>query len=365
MKQYDVAAYVWPSYSGDDPRTRIFWEEGYGEWQTVKKMQPKFPGHQWPRKPLWGYVNEGDPFVMEMEIEAATAHGVNVFIYDWYWYDNKPFLENCLDNGFLKARNNHKMKFYLMWANHTASTMWDKRNSDNKVPVWDGAVDRKTFDFLVERTIEKYFKHPCYYKIDGKPVYMIFDFFNFVRGLGGVEAAKEALCYFRERVKAAGFPGLELQACLKGQEIMESKLDENTTMLDFVNTAGFDSVSLYNYRDTAPTNRPFMELFQDAVKYQDEMQKKLKPILYPNVSVGWDSNPRYTKFIDDVCTENTPENVQKAFEYAREYVDTHAELKVPLITVNSWNEWTESSYLHPDDLYGYGYLEVIKKTFLE
>ena len=85
MKKYDIAAYVWPSYTGDEPRARIFWEEGYGEWQTVKKMTPKFEGHQWPRKPLWGYVNEADPYVMEMEIEAATAHGINVFIYDWDW----------------------------------------------------------------------------------------------------------------------------------------------------------------------------------------------------------------------------------------------------------------------------------------
>ena len=35
----------------------------------------------------------------------------------------------------------------------------------------------------------------------------------------------------------------------------------------------------------------------------------------------------------------------------------------PLITINSWNEWTESSYLEPDDLYGYGYLEAVKRVF--
>ena len=34
--------------------------------------------------------NEADPYVMEMEIAAAADHGVNVFIYDWYWYDGRP-----------------------------------------------------------------------------------------------------------------------------------------------------------------------------------------------------------------------------------------------------------------------------------
>jgi hypothetical protein len=38
---------------------------------------------------------------MEMQIEAAVRHGVNVFIDDWYWYDNRPFLENCLTLAFL------------------------------------------------------------------------------------------------------------------------------------------------------------------------------------------------------------------------------------------------------------------------
>ena len=49
---------------------------------------------------------------------------------------------------------------------------------------------------------------------------------------------------------------------------------------------------------------------------------------------------------------------------AKEYVDSH-DLPAPLITVNSWNEWTEGSYLLPDDLYGYGYLEAIRRVFLE
>ncbi len=34
-----------------------------------------------------------------------------------------------------------------------------------------------------------------------------------------------------------------------------------------------------------------------------------------------------------------------------------------MVTVGSRNEWTESSCLLPDDLYGYGYLEARKRVF--
>ena len=34
-----------------------------------------------------------------------------------------------------------------------------------------------------------------------------------------------------------------------------------------------------------------------------------------------------------------------------------------LITINSWNEWTEGSYLEPDQHFGFGYLEAIRRVF--
>jgi hypothetical protein len=187
QQKYDVAAYIWPSYTGDDQRSRIFWPEGIGEWQSVKDAVKKFPGHSWPRKPLWGYVNEADPCVMAMEINCAADNGVNVFIYDWYWYDGRPFLEGCLNDGYLKAKNNDRVKFYLMWANHDAGTLWDKRLSDdNKEIVWRGAVKADDFDYVCDRLIDKYFHHPSYYIINDCPVFMIYDIANLVGGLGGL-----------------------------------------------------------------------------------------------------------------------------------------------------------------------------------
>jgi hypothetical protein len=49
---------------------------------------------------------------------------------------------------------------------------------------------------------------------------------------------------------------------------------------------------------------------------------------------------------------------------AKSYADSHPH-QVPLITINSWNEWTETSYLQPDNLYGYGYLDAVREVFGE
>ncbi|MBR5680610.1 MAG: glycoside hydrolase family 99-like domain-containing protein, partial [Clostridia bacterium] len=105
MKKYDIAAYIWPSYTGREPRSYQFWEQGIGEWQSVLTAESRLEGQILPRHPLWGTVDEADPAVMEFQIKEALRHGVNVFIYDWYWYDRRPFLEQCLDEGFLGAPN--------------------------------------------------------------------------------------------------------------------------------------------------------------------------------------------------------------------------------------------------------------------
>ena len=158
-----------------------------GEWQTVMSNKPKYEGHEQPRYPLWGYINEADPYIAEMEINAAADHGVNVFIFDWYWYDGMPFLEGHLNEGYLKARNNDRVKFYLMWANHDVTMTWDKRNAgkpDNRAKIWNGGVDREEFETICHRVIEKYFSHPSYYQVDGKPSFMIYDLPTFIKGLG-------------------------------------------------------------------------------------------------------------------------------------------------------------------------------------
>ena len=367
MSRYDIAAYIWPAYTGDEPRTRIFWPEGMGEWQSVRSAGKKFDGHTWPRKPLWGYVNEADPCVMQMQIDAAADHGVNVFIYDWYWYDRRPFLENCLNDGFLKAKNNARMKFYLMWANHDAGLTWDKRNCGRvDSVVWRGAVDRAEFERAMSRVIEKYFTQPNYYRIDGKPVFMIYDVPNLVRGLGGVEQTADAIRWFRRACEQAGLKGLHLQFTMWSEQAMDlSGVDGGRDMpASAFGALGFDSCTHYQYCHFANIDRDYADVLPDVLREWERLDRTLSYPYFPHVSVGWDNNPRFQDFAPGILRACTPDQIEKALRAAKRYADSHP-AQPPLITINSWNEWTESSYLQPDDLYGYGYLEAIKRVFLD
>ena len=376
MNNYDIAAFVWPSYTNDDPRARMFWREGMGEWQSVKNAQENSADYKpdwyksWKgRKPLWGYVNEANPDVMQMQIDCAVRHGVNVFIYDWYWYDGRPFLENCLNDGFLKAPNSDKMKFYLMWANHNVNECWNiDRSDDNQNDgniIWNGSVSPDEYKKLIDRWIDKYFKLPNYYKIDGKPVFLIYDPRNFINSFGGnLAAAREALDYFREKAIEAGFPGLHLQITSWNVAVQNySGVDgEPCDVSSIYKTLGFDSATNYQWVHFQHPG-DYLEMTERAKEEYENITKR-GMCYFPHVSIGWDNNPRFKKFRPGIVTGNTPQAFEGALRVAKEYVDTH-ELPANLITVNSWNEWTETSYLEPDELYGYGYLEAIKKVFTE
>lgn len=366
-KKYDVAAYIWPAYTGDEPRTRIFWPEGIGEWQSVKNAVKKAPGHSWPRRPLWGYANEADPYVMEMEIAAAADHGVNVFIYDWYWFDHRPFLEQCLDNGYLRAKNNGRVKFYLMWANHDATSAWDIRTSHDNTRIWGGAVTREEFETIALRMIDKYFKLPNYYTIDGKPVLMIYDTLNLIRGLGGVERTRAALDWFREQTVKAGLKGLHLQMTMWSENALNlSGVDgkKDVSAYGLIAKLGYDSLTHYQFVHFVDIDRGYLDILPDVRAEWKRIGEKSPVPYYPHVSVGWDNNPRFTEYRPGIVRDNTPENFEKGLRMAKDYADGHP-AQPPLVALNSWNEWTETSYLEPDDRNGYGYLEAVKRVFLD
>ncbi len=355
--EYDVAALVYPGYH-PDPRWQkelgIF-HEGIGEWQNVKEAKPKWPGHYQPRVPMWGYEDESDPKVMEKKIEAASSHGVNVFIFDWYWYDGRPFLEGALAKGFLGAKNNEKMHFFLMWANHNFTDVCNNKVSRKNDRVrLSGAVNPEEFRAMTKRAIRLFLSRPNYYRICGKPVFMIYEVGSFVKGMGGMERAAAALRTFDDDCKAAGLGGIHIM----GDSWWQLRPEHIAAL-------GIESATMYTYAHHVAPRGDYATWAARGLAKLDAEKARLKGLkaYFAHVSIGWDTNPRYPETIRDVVT-STPESFEKALRDAKDWCDRNTPPGYPkLISINAWNEWIEGSYLEPDEKHGMGYLEAVRRVF--
>ena len=362
-KEYIVAAYIWPSCHDDAMAREVLWPDGEGEWEVIKKGNPRFEGHYQPRRPLWGYEHDNDPMVVEKWINTALEHGVNTFVYDWYWYDGKPFLESALNDGFLKAPSNEKMNFYIMWANHNVKrNYWNyHRYGDDTSQLWSGGVDWDNFKIIVDRVISQYFHRPNYLKINGCPIFSIFSLSVFIDSFGGVEGAAEALAYFRAKAQEAGFPGIHFQGMSGGpSDPSPERLDR---IVRRVNGLKLDSFALYNM---GGFDTDYLKHCENAKIIREGIDASLDVPVFPCVSIAWDDTPRFPHKGEEHVTRynGTPENFAKALRIAKKYADEHPE-QIPLISINAWNEWIEGSYLLPDEVNGFGYLEAVKAVMNE
>ena len=174
MKNFDVCAYYFPNFHQDKRNVPIH-GKGWNEWDLVKRAEPRFEGHLQPKIPLWGYEDESDPIVFEKKIDAASDHGINCFLWDWYWYEDGLFLEKCLEQGYLKSKNKSKVKFALHWGNHTWKDIHPTTRSSVKNPtnLYHGEISVKAFEQMTDYIIEKYFTDPDYWKIDGAPYFSV------------------------------------------------------------------------------------------------------------------------------------------------------------------------------------------------
>ncbi len=216
----------------------------------------------------------------------------------------------------------------------------------------------------IDVVLTKYFKLPNYYTIEGKPVFQIYDLANLIKGLGGMEETKDALKWFREEVRKAGFPDLYLMLTTYGNSLNLSGVDSEKSYDEKVlcGLLGFDGTTHYQFCHFTDIDREYAKILEDVKAEWDKLDKDYPVPYYPHISIGWDNNPRYYEFRKGIVTNNTPEEVANGFALMKDYVDRHPD-QAPLVTINSWNEWTETSYLEPDNLYGYGYLEAVREVF--
>lgn len=371
----EIFAIYFPSWH-PDKHYEQWYGKGFCEWELVKTTKPLFDGHVQPKRPLWGYFDESDPIWMEKQIDLAANHGITGFLFDWYWYEGEQFLEKPLNEAFLNAPNRNRLKFALMWANHSWG-VWPALD-DEKHQAMNGNVNQSSRLFLeinhseedlrnvVDFCSKKYFSHKNYWKIDGKPVYSFFASDKLFRNIAPADVVR----IMNEQVKKYGFPGLYLLmnvGCCNDNEYFCG-----WNRVPTLKKAGFDAVFAYNIVApdnymTLPQEHPVFD-YSGMAKSQEYCWEKLEKgglTHYPSVTIGIDVAPRWSRKIKfpmdyvklgycPICTGNTPDKFGAVLKKA-------LQKDAPAVIINAWNEWTEGMVLLPDEQYGNGFLETIKE----
>jgi hypothetical protein len=347
--EFDVACIYYPGFH-PTPFMEAWHGFGWSEWDIVMRSRPRFPGHGQPLLPEWGPFDESDPAGSAREIAAASDHGIDAWIFDWYWYSGIEIWNEALDRGFLNAPNRARMKFGLMWANHT----WQDNHPasltgalSNLLPIRHSPED---LDRVLDAWTERYFHQPNYWRIDGRPWCSFFLLASLMDHLGGASGVARAIQRMRRRAQGNGEPDLHIG-------VFTGSAAEARTAIEL----GFDHVTTYNV--VAGRNQqgrqPLVPYEDVMLGHEDLWLEFLRAGVpyWPVVTQGWDVSARNHPYEPwppsrwgwpwgHIVIDNTPARFGQLVSACRQFLALQTQ-RPKVMVLNAWNEWTEGSVLLP------------------
>ena len=357
------------------PENDEWWGPGFTEWTNVAKAKPLFRGHRQPRLPAdLGFYDLRVPETRQRQADMARKAGVEAFCYWHYWFGNG---RRIIERPFEEVRDSGEpnFPFCLAWANKSWSGIW--HGSPKTVLVeqtYPGRADEEAHF----RWAQKAFEDPRYLKVDGKPMFVIFDPHDLPSTAAFVE-------HWRELAAKAGYPGIFFVAMSNqykaGIDIYRdsilSPFDAVTPLVpqDYLDRTAHDTersdlrrrwkeLNLgYKLNPLKPKSlrRPTRIRYEDVVAHAFEDMPQEERFL-PSVLPGWDNTPR-SAHRGVVCEGVTPElfraYLQKGVDRVADYSPDHR-----IVFLKAWNEWAEGNYVEPDLVDGHAYLDVIRSVIL-
>ena len=340
-----------------------WWEKGYTEWVACKRAKPLYEGHNQPRIPLnKNYYDLSVKENIRWQMNLAKEYGIDGFaIYQYYSCGSKLLdvpVEMIRDDSTLN------LPFYLYWANESWRKTWF--GQDNTI-VWEQKYGTEQdwkiqFDYCLQ-----YFKDKRYIKIDGKPVYAIYNAW-------AIPEQEKFLTLWDKWAKEAGLPGVYFVKTI-GRHDADTKGSFSATVTREPNyTFAHDEKFLEKVKRVSKSrvvdfvNRKFLlqrgkgivmtKTSYDLLWERILNREKQDSSTFLGCFCDWDNSPRksYNSIIMQGAT------VQKFNVYFKRLLRKAQTIGSPMIVINAWNEWAEGAYLEPDEKNGYAYLEAIKEA---
>lgn len=365
MKSKVIALYL-PQFH-ETPENDEWWGKGYTDWTAVKGCKPNYKGHNQPRIPLnQNYYSLDNPDTIRWQASLAKSYGIDGFCIYHYFSNGKLQMQKPAE--IILQNKDINIDFFFSWANHDFAKQWFNG---------DGHLLRKQEYGTPEtwkehyKYLSQFFKDSRYIKVDGKPVFVIYNVFH-------IPCFDEMMEVWDSMAKADGFNGLHIIATksntnLKSTDLLKSRWISKVFVFEPMNfrTNGFKGNYIYTtYRRVKTVLIRFNNRLRPNHCLQEKYSiKKAYKAIYARTMLNdelygfftdWDNTPRYRE--KSVIFEGAS---SKLFgEYFEKVYRKSCDAGKEFFFVNAWNEWGESAYLEPDETNRYSYLELIKGSVL-
>ncbi|MDH7600595.1 MAG: glycoside hydrolase family 99-like domain-containing protein [Armatimonadota bacterium] len=312
-----------------------------GEWRYAIMNAAK------PR-PLCGFYDDSDVRLWDYYIDWMRGCGIDFIAFDWYYNARQQFLYEALDRGFLHSSKRSNMKFCLHWCNH-GGNWWHKPLDQSQSALRE----------MMDEVCHRYFHLPNYLKLDGRPVFMIYDPDTLLR-FGGRQVVRESLRMLHSVAQEHGFRGVYLVA-------VNSSC--SASYIKMLRDLGFDAFCAYTYAWMRPASVAWYSKAWPYREVTDMMCTDVYPFLrrignrygipyWPTTFSGWDDRPRAGLENAFVLTGNDPGEFGRMFRSALDNVNPRS----AVVMVEAWNEWGEGACIEPSKEHGFAYLDQIARA---
>ena len=377
-----VIAYYLPQFH-PIPENDKFWGKGFTEWTNVAKAKPLFKGHYQPRIPAdLGFYDLRLPEVREQQAQMAREAGIEGFCYWHYWFGNGKRLLQRPFNEVLQS-GKPDFPFCLAWANHSwKTTTWENGGKDRMI-VKQRYLGEEDYTMHFQEVLPA-FRDKRYITIEGKPLFAIFDPYNF-------QDVSNFIKTWQRLAKGNGLKGIYFIAMSNSTSTLQRNADGTLKRVapnlqsservynDLLNL-GFNGINsfgksraemlymgkymravkklLHQYLPFLPTHCiNYEKITQHFFAPEDNWQN-----VYPSIFPQWDRTPRAGNS-EGVYINATPTGFKKHIQDALNIIK-NKDVEHQILFLRSWNEWGEGNYVEPDLKYGHGFLDAIKETIV-
>lgn len=339
-----------------------WWGKGFTEWTNVKKAVPYYNGHVQPKVPYnRNYYDLSKVSSIEWQAKIAKEHEISGFCIYHYYSLGKHLLEKPAE--LLNSTPTIDIDYFFSWANHDWRRNW---YDYNKELLWKQEYGTdKDFEahFLY---LLKFFKDERYLKIENKPVFVIYKTMD-------IENIDVMMKIWNKLAVENGFDGVFFTSTAGGfgYDIRDINYDAFFEFEPDCSTYNNPS-KIWKFKYTLQGHlRTFRNKYlPDSLKkikffvnydYITNLSKNRTPDrenIFLGAFTNWDNTPRH-KYNGRIIHGSNPRKFQ---EYIETQMKKSALLSNNIIIINAWNEWSEAAYLEPDEEWGYGYLEAVKKA---